>query len=387
MAVELAAARLRALPLSTLAERLDDRFRLLTGGARTTLPRQQTLRAVVDWSYDLLFEDERKLFARLSVFAGGCELAAAEVVCADDEVPRDEILDILSRLVDKSLVTIDIGSPSPRYSQLRTLWQYARERLTDLGGADDFMNGTPVGISTSAWRDGPGFAGTRESNGVRSWRRSSTTSAPLSTGSSVAVTRLLPSPWWAASPICGLRADFHEGYRWSRDALSVDDVCESTALRGYATAYEAYFGFFIVGPAAALETSEKAVADLRVAEVPAWLGAGLLLHFEILTRLGEFDTSQAVLAEAHPLLVEGGDPWDVATHDMFAARNLAALGRPEEAELMARASVELLRASGDQWMILYGLGTVRRPPGIARRPRRRGRGLRGADRRDPGRWA
>ena len=71
LAVELAAARLRALPLATLAERLDDRFRRLTGGARTALPRQQTLRAVVDWSYDLLFEDERRLFARLSVFAGG----------------------------------------------------------------------------------------------------------------------------------------------------------------------------------------------------------------------------------------------------------------------------------------------------------------------------
>ena len=137
LAVELAAARLRALPLATLAERLDDRFRLLTGGARTTLPRQQTLRAVVDWSYDLLFEDERRLFARLSVFAGGCELAAVEAVCADDQVPRDEILDILSRLVDKSLVTVDIGSTSARYSQLQTLWQYARERLADSGEADE----------------------------------------------------------------------------------------------------------------------------------------------------------------------------------------------------------------------------------------------------------
>ena len=84
LAVELAAARLRSLTLATLAERLDDRFRLLTGGARTALPRQQTLRAVVDWSYDLLFEDERRLFARLSVFAGGCDLDAAEAVCADE---------------------------------------------------------------------------------------------------------------------------------------------------------------------------------------------------------------------------------------------------------------------------------------------------------------
>ena len=88
LAVELAAARLRSLTLATLAERLVDRFRLLTGGARTALPRQQTLRAVVDWSYDLLFEDERRLFARLSVFAGGCDLDAAEAVCAETRSGR-----------------------------------------------------------------------------------------------------------------------------------------------------------------------------------------------------------------------------------------------------------------------------------------------------------
>ena len=96
LAVELAAARLRSLTLATLAERLDDRFRLLTVGARTVLPRQQTLRAVVDWSYDLLFEDERRLFARLSVFAGGCDLDAAEAVCADDQVPAGEVLDLFA---------------------------------------------------------------------------------------------------------------------------------------------------------------------------------------------------------------------------------------------------------------------------------------------------
>ena len=96
LAVELAAARLRALPLATLAERLNDRFGLLSHGARTALPRQQTLRAVVDWSYDLLFSDERRLFCRLATFIGGCGLAAAEAVCADDEVPAGEILDVLS---------------------------------------------------------------------------------------------------------------------------------------------------------------------------------------------------------------------------------------------------------------------------------------------------
>ncbi len=136
LAVELAAARLRSLTLATLAERLDDRFRLLTVGARTALPRQQTLRAVVDWSYDLLFEDERRLFARLSVFAGGCGLDAAEAVCADDQVPAGEILDVLSRLVDKSLVGRPDAGRDARFIQLQTLWQYGRDRLDESGEID-----------------------------------------------------------------------------------------------------------------------------------------------------------------------------------------------------------------------------------------------------------
>ena len=135
LAIELAAARLRALPLSTLAERLDDRFALLTRGARTALPRQQTLRAVVDWSYDLLFDDERRLFARLSVFVGGCELDAVEAVCVDDEVPKDDVLDVMSRLVDKSLVTAPAAGET-RFTQLQTLWQYGTDRLDDSDEAD-----------------------------------------------------------------------------------------------------------------------------------------------------------------------------------------------------------------------------------------------------------
>ena len=141
LAIELAAARLRALPLSTLAERLDDRFALLTRGARTALPRQQTLRAVVDWSYDLLFDDERRLFRRLSVFVGGCDLDAVEAICADDEVPSTEILDIMSRLVDKSLVTAP-SSGETRFTQLQTLWQYATTASTTPTRPTPFVPGT-----------------------------------------------------------------------------------------------------------------------------------------------------------------------------------------------------------------------------------------------------
>ena len=90
----------------------------------------------MDWSYDLLFEDERRLFARLSVFAGGCDLAAAEAVCADDQVPAGEILDVLSRLVDKSLVCAPAPVVTPGSAQLQTLWQYGRDRLEESGEAD-----------------------------------------------------------------------------------------------------------------------------------------------------------------------------------------------------------------------------------------------------------
>ncbi len=128
LAIELAAARLRILTPRQIADRLDDRFRLLTSGSRTVLPRQQTLRAVVDWSWDLLDEEERDVLGRLSVFAGGCDLHAAEAVCGP------AALEALASLVDKSLV---VAAPSPdgpmRYRLLETVAEYAGERLTESG--------------------------------------------------------------------------------------------------------------------------------------------------------------------------------------------------------------------------------------------------------------
>src|SRR5581483_10883580 len=107
LAIELAAARVKVLSLSQIAERLDDRFRLLTSGSRTALPRQQTLRALIDWSYDLLSESERKLLQRLSVFARGRTLEAIEAVCSGEGIEDFEIVDLLTQLVDKSLVSVE----------------------------------------------------------------------------------------------------------------------------------------------------------------------------------------------------------------------------------------------------------------------------------------
>ncbi|WP_307848809.1 BTAD domain-containing putative transcriptional regulator [Microbispora oryzae] len=131
LAIELAAARLRTMSVDQLARRLDDRFRLLTGGSRTALARHKTLRAVVDWSWDLLSEAERGVLRRLSVFAGGASLEAAERVCGET-FAGEQVLDLLTALVEKSLLLAD-GADAPRYRMLGTIREYAADRLAEAG--------------------------------------------------------------------------------------------------------------------------------------------------------------------------------------------------------------------------------------------------------------
>ncbi|XVV03798.1 BTAD domain-containing putative transcriptional regulator [Actinosynnema sp. CA-248983] len=135
LAIELAAARLRTMSLDQLAHRLDDRFRLLTGGSRTALPRHRTLRAVIDWSWELLNDAERVVLRRLSVFAGGASLEAAERVCAGDGVEPWQVLELLTALTEKSLV-VTRGDAAPRYRTLSTIKEYAYQRLAEAGEAE-----------------------------------------------------------------------------------------------------------------------------------------------------------------------------------------------------------------------------------------------------------
>jgi len=121
LAIELAAARVKVLAVEQIAARLDDRFHLLTGGGRMVLPRQQTLQAAMDWSYDLLSEPERRLWHRLSVFAGGWTLEAAEAVCAGVGLDVADVLDRLTSLADKSLVNVEAPDGEARYRLLETI--------------------------------------------------------------------------------------------------------------------------------------------------------------------------------------------------------------------------------------------------------------------------
>ena len=135
LAIELAAARLRAISVDELSHRLHERFRILTGGSRAALPRQQTMRALIDWSFDVLAEHERAVFRRLAIFSGGFTLDAVREVCSDETIEGWATLDVLASLVDKSLVDAEIGETRQRYRLLQSIRDYARERLDEAGEA------------------------------------------------------------------------------------------------------------------------------------------------------------------------------------------------------------------------------------------------------------
>ena len=138
LAIELAAARSNILTADKINERLDDRFKLLSGGKRTALPRQKTLRALIDWSYDLLSDNEKILWQRVTTFTGGWTLEAAEEIVSDINIPEDEIFDLLGQLVNKSIIIFN--SDKNRYSILETIRQYGNEKLKDSNLEEEFKN-------------------------------------------------------------------------------------------------------------------------------------------------------------------------------------------------------------------------------------------------------
>jgi tetratricopeptide (TPR) repeat protein len=358
LAVELAAARLRALTLATVAERLGDRFRLLTGGARTALPRQQTLRAVVEWSYDLLFEDERRLFARLAVFSGGCELAAAEAVCGDDQVPAGEILDVVSRLVDKSLVTAADAGGETRFIQLQTLWEYGRERFDQSSEvniirarhgahyrqmAEDAREGLR-GAGGPMWRDRL----ISEAGNLRAaldWF--------IATGDADAALTLASGMAW----LWWITTDFAEGARWLGDALAANGPRRG-ALAATAHGWHGYCVGMSSNVAAGVIECEEAVANLRAGDDRGGLADALVLCATVLVRAHEFGRSLELLREAHALLEPAGNGWLLAAHDLIVAWNLVSLGRLEDAEPAARSSLERFDVEGEVLLVVSPLNAL-----------------------------
>ncbi len=361
LAVELAAARLRALPLATLADRLDDRFRLLTGGARTARPRQQTLRAVVDWSYDLLFEDERRLFTRLATFTGGCELAAAEAVCADEHVPAADILDVLARLVDKSLVTAPGPGDQDRFSQLQTLWAYGRDRLAESGEADAIRARHGAYYRQLARQAHDGLRGAtgpgwRDRLAAESGNLRAALDWFVAAGDAEGALSLTSGMAW----LWFINGDFAEGERWLGDALGAPGP-QPTELAAIAHVWHGYCVGMSADPDAGVIECAQAVGVLRAAQDQAPLAEALVLWATVLGFAHHFGRSLDALSEARDLLEppgKGVQGWLMAAHQLIVAWNLLSLGRLADAEAVARSSLARFDAEGEILVVVSPLNAL-----------------------------
>ena len=222
LAIELAAARVRMMSVEQIAARLDDRFRLLTGGSRAALPRQQTLRALVGWSHTLLQDTERVLFRRLSVFSGGWTLEAAEAVCAGDGIDAYDVLDLIIQLVDKSLIIADEQDGQERYRMLETIREYGRECLAEAGEADavrglhlEFFLGLAERALPADYDPAVLAILAREQDNVRAALRRA-----IDTGDAESALRLAGGLWdyWS------VRGYYTEGRAWLNEILAMPGV-------------------------------------------------------------------------------------------------------------------------------------------------------------------
>lgn len=306
LAIELAAARVRSLSLTEIVDGLHDRFRLLTGGARTAVARQQTLRASVDWSHDLLSEPERVLFRRLAVFLGGFDLDAAHAVAGGADVQRYQILDELTLLVDKSLVVADDTGNAMRYRLLETVRQYALQKLGESGEADT----------------------------IRTRHRDHYT----------ALAALLGTPGCADESQCAERAraeinNLRAAFAWSQEicdiglALQLASSLQPLWLQGRVTEGLAWFNAVLTDdPAVAPAARARALADKVILD--AFTGA-----------FGQTDQAELALEIAREL----DDPALLAR--VLAASGATCAFSTEVAARYFEEAIDLARALGDDWRL------------------------------------
>jgi predicted ATPase/predicted negative regulator of RcsB-dependent stress response len=364
LAIELAAARVKVLSVEQIAARLRDRFKLLTGGARMSLPHHQTLRAAMDWSYDLLPGEEQALFRRLAAFAGGFTLEAAESVCPGDGIEADQVLDLLSRLVDKSLVVVDHhAGPEARYRLLETVRQYALERLMESGEAerirlrhrDAFLNLAEraelelQGPGQKAWFDRL----EAEHDNFRAaldWARAA--------GDREAALRLAGALWW----FWEVRGYWTEGRQWLNDTLARAGEA-STAARVKALNASASLalkqGEY---KQAAAMAEESLILSRQLGDKRAAASCLVVLGVHACV-LEDYKRAEALGGESLNLSREAGDNWGAA----WANITLAMVAKEEKDYARASATLEealaQLRGFGHQWgaaVALLQMGLVRR---------------------------
>jgi predicted ATPase len=348
LAIELAAARVRALSLAEIVDSLHDRFRLLTGGARTAVRRQQTLRASVDWSHTLLTEPERVLFRRLAVFLGGFDLGAAQAVASGGDVQRFQVLDQLTLLVDKSLVVADDSGGRTRYRLLETVRQYALEKLGGSGEADavrschrDYYTSLAAAVDAPA---GGNYEqrldqAAMEIDNLRAafgWsRENSDTELALTLASSL-------QPLWIA------RARPMEGLAWF-DTVLTDEVAQDAgvpaAVRARALADSAVLTT-VAGMTGGVDQAAQALAIARHIEDPAVLARALPACG--LTAAYNAELAAAYFAEALELARASDDKWRLSQILTWQASAAIAEGDSIAARLAAEEGRDLADVIGDR---------------------------------------
>ena len=349
LAIELAAARVRALSLTEILDSLHDRFRLLTGGARTAVRRQQTLRASVDWSHALLTEPERVLFRRLAVFLGGFDLAAAQTVAGGGGVTSYQVFDQLTLLVDKSLVVADDSGGRTRYRLLETVRQYALEKLGESGEADavrtrhrDHYTAMAAPLDAPAGSDYEQRieqANTEIDNlrAAFAWSRENSDAGPaLTLASSL-------QPLWLA------RGRIREGLAWFDATVADLDAHHpgvTAAVRARALADRAVLDTYL-GAADSLDQAEQAVAIARDVDDPALL-ARTLTAYGFIAGLGyNAEVARGCLAEAIGLARAVDDQWRLSKILAEQARGAHLAGDPLGIRAAAEEGRDLADAIGD----------------------------------------
>jgi predicted ATPase/class 3 adenylate cyclase/DNA-binding NarL/FixJ family response regulator len=350
LAIELAAARVRALSLGEILGGLHDRFRLLTGGARTAVRRQQTLRASVDWSHALLSESERVLLRRLAVFLGGFDLDAAQAVAGGGEMARFQLLDLLSLLVDKSLVVADNSGGATRYRLLETVRQYALEKLGESGEADAIRSRhRDHYTSTAAVLDAPADSdyehrveqAEMEIDNLRAafaWsRENSDIELALALASSL-------QPLWIG------RGGIREGLAWFDAAVTDLDAQHlevAAAVRARALADKATLAIR-VGAADSIDQAQQALAIAREVDDPALLARALTACGSIAGYSSNAELARACFTEATELARAVGDRWRLSQILAWQATSL--FGDPLAVRAPAEEGRDLAEAIGDRFV-------------------------------------
>jgi predicted ATPase/DNA-binding CsgD family transcriptional regulator len=369
LAIELAAARVRALSVEQIAARLDDRFGLLTTGDRSAAPRQRTLRAAIEWSYELLTGPERALFRRLAVFTGW-SLEMAEQVCADEEIPAAEVFGLTAALVDKSLVVLDpelLGQA--RYRMLDTIREYAARRLSQAGEAAAFRhrlrdyairtaeNSMAIGMARvpAPW---PARVDVFRRYDVDAGNVAQVLNWCLEQGDAEAGLRICT----AVSPCWIVWGTFGEGGEWLRSFLALDMTGVPARIQGAATVVRGQLALSS-DPAAAWSLATEGLKLCREADDPYWIAVGLNLLAEIALHTRRIDEAAASADEALAIAQAAGDGWNegyaLGTRAAIAARR----GKLRDAEQQATASVAVMRRIDQQWgaaRALLGLGDLAR---------------------------